>query len=119
MSVADIAAGFTALCKAGKFDEAGKTYWSEDVVSIEAMPGPMAEARGKAAVLAKGDWWAANNEIHSFETEGPFPNGDQFAVIFRMDVTAKATGQRNRMDEVGLYTVRDGQIIEERFFYGV
>ena len=39
------------------------------------------------------------------------------AVIFDMDVTAKQTGQRMQMREIGLYTVRDGKIVEERFFY--
>jgi ketosteroid isomerase-like protein len=34
-----------------------------------------------------------------------------------MDLTPKATGERITMDEVGLYTIRDGKIVEERFFY--
>ena len=44
-------------------------------------------------------------------------NGDQFAVRFHFDVTVKETGERRVMDEVGLYTVRNGKIVEERFFY--
>jgi hypothetical protein len=66
MSIQDIAADLTALCKAGKFDEAGEKYWADDVVSIEAMPGDMARIAGKAAVRGKGEWWAANNEVHGF-----------------------------------------------------
>ena len=27
-------------------------------------------------------------------------------------------GERNQMSEVGLYTVKDGKIAEERFMYG-
>lgn len=54
--------------------------------------------------------------MHSFETSGPFVNGDQFALCFKIDVTRKASGERVQMDEVGLYTVRDGKIVEERFF---
>jgi ketosteroid isomerase-like protein len=38
-------------------------------------------------------------------------------VRFTMDVTPKATGQRMSMDEVGIYTVKNGKIIEERFCY--
>ena len=34
-----------------------------------------------------------------------------------MDVTPK-DGQRMAMDEHGLYTVQNGKIVEERFFYG-
>lgn len=32
-------------------------------------------------------------------------------------MTPKESGQRTQMDEVGLYTVRNGKIVEERFFY--
>jgi ketosteroid isomerase-like protein len=77
----------------------------------------MAEIRGTAAVKAKSDWWYANHEVHSVESFGPYVNGDQFAVRFAMDITAKENGQRMQMDEVGLYTVRDGKIVEERFYY--
>ena len=116
MSTADVAAKFTAALKAGKFEEA-EGFWSDDVVSFEAQDGPMREVRGRAAVHAKGEWWVANHDVHSFETSGPYVNGDQFTLRFRIDVTPKATGQRTQMDEVGLYTVRDGRIAEERFFY--
>ncbi|ATQ41499.1 nuclear transport factor 2 family protein [Caulobacter mirabilis] len=117
MSIKDIADDFAALCKAGEFDAAGAKYWSADVVSIEAQEGDMQRAAGLDAVRGKGEWWAANHEIHGFETEGPFVNGDQFAMIFRMDVTQKASGQRVQMDEVATYTVKGGKIVEERFYY--
>lgn len=112
-----LADDFTALCKTGAFDAAGKKYWADDVVSLEAGDGDMARAEGLAAVKGKGEWWAANHEIHGFETEGPYLNGDQFGVIFRMDITQKQTGQRVKMDEIALYTVRGGKIVEERFYY--
>jgi ketosteroid isomerase-like protein len=34
-----------------------------------------------------------------------------------MDVTPKG-GKRTKMDEVGVFTVANGKIVEERFFYG-
>ena len=117
MSIKDIADDFAALCKAGEFDAAGEKYWSPEVVSIEATEGDMQKADGIDAVRGKGAWWAENHEIHGFETEGPFLNGDQFAMIFRMDVTQKQSGQRVKLDEVALYIVKDGKIVEERFLY--
>jgi ketosteroid isomerase-like protein len=120
MSTADVAKDIVALCKALKFEECGEKYWAEDVVSIE--PGGPAGmdpvSRGKAAVVAKGEWWANNHETHSLEVEGPYVNGDQFTVRFKMDVTDKTSGQRFAMDEHALYTLKDGKIVEERFFYG-
>lgn len=118
MSTQDIANDLVTLCKAGKFDEAGEKYWADDVLSVEAMPGDMAEIRGKDAVRGKGDWWNNAHEIHSSEVEGPFVNGDQFVVRFKMDLTEKQSGNRIQMDEVGVYTVKNGKIAEERFFYG-
>ena len=116
-TVADVANDLVAMWKAGQFDESGEKYWADDVVSYENMPGQeMAEIRGKAGVRGKGEWWSANHEVHDVLVEGPYVNGDQFTVRFKMDITPKG-GERTTMDEVGLYTVRDGKIAEERFFY--
>ena len=113
----DVADAFAALCTEGKHAEAGAQFWSDDVISIEAMEGPMHVAKGRAAVHGKGEWWYANHEIHSATTEGPFVNGQQFALIFAMDITEKASGKRLQMREIGVYTVKDGKIVEERFLY--
>jgi ketosteroid isomerase-like protein len=116
MGTHEIAKAFTALCTDGKFDEAGNTYWSNNIVSIEAMDGPMARVAGRDAVDAKAAWWYANHVVHSINVEGPYVNGNQFTVRFTMDVTPK-DGKRMVMDEHGLYTVQDAKIVEERFFY--
>lgn len=118
MSTQDIANDLVSLCKAGKFDEAGEKYWADDVLSVEAAPGDMSQLRGKDAVRGKGEWWSGAHEIHSTDVEGPYVNGDQFAVRFKMDLTVKQSGDRLHMDEVGVYTVKNGKIAEERFFYG-
>lgn len=117
MDTQQVAEAFTALCKEGRLDEAGERFWAEDVVSLETMPGDFQRTDTKAAARAKGEWWVNAHEVHAFTTEGPLVNGDQFVVRFTMDVTQKETGQRVQMDEVALYTVRDGLIVEERFFY--
>lgn len=117
MGTKDIAEDLVALCKAGKFEEASAKYHSDDIVSVEAMgpPGMDLVTRGKEAVAAKGEWWVNNHEVLSSTVEGPFINGDQFAVKFVMDVKEKASGQQHHMSEVALYTVKDGKVAEERF----
>ena len=45
MTTQELAKAFTQLCREGKFDEAGKSFWSDDVVSREPMEGDMAEIR--------------------------------------------------------------------------
>jgi ketosteroid isomerase-like protein len=116
MTTSDIAKDLVALCAAGKFDEAGEKYWADDAVSREAMDGPMARMQGKDALRGKGEWWANAHEVHSSTVGGPYVNGDQFIVRFTMDVTVKESGQRMSLDEAGLYTVKNGKIVEEAFF---
>jgi ketosteroid isomerase-like protein len=117
MTTQDVANDLVALCREGKFAESGEKYWAEDVVSVEAM-GDNAVSTGKSAARGKGEWWANAHDVHGIEVEGPYVNGDQFTVRFKMDVTFKESGQRMSMDEVALYTLKDGKIAEERFFYG-
>jgi len=113
-----------AMCKEGKHMEAIEAFYSPDIVSVEAgaPPGGSARSEGIAAIKGKGVWWAENHEVHGGEVEGPFPHGDRFIVRFTYDVTAKAgpmAGKRFTMDEAALYTVKDGKITHEEFFYSM
>lgn len=116
-----LAHAYAALCIAGKSNEAGLQFWSPDVVSVEALPpeGGDAATRGIEAVKAKGEWWYSAHDVHSADAIGPFINGDQFVIRYKLDVTVKETGQRRQMDEDALYTVKNGKVVEERFFYSM
>ncbi|HEY0467025.1 MAG TPA: nuclear transport factor 2 family protein, partial [Polyangiaceae bacterium] len=57
------------------------------------------------------------HEVHSAKVDGPWPNGDRFVVRFGYDVTNKPSGQRLQMEEAGLFTVENGKIVREEFFY--
>jgi hypothetical protein len=111
------------LCREGKIMEAVDTLYSPNIVSIEAgggSPDMPARMEGIQAVKGKGEWWMNNHEVHKAEAEGPFPHGDRFIVRFKYDVTAKAgpmAGKRFLLDEAGLYTVKDGKVTQEEFFY--
>lgn len=119
MKTMEIAKKMVELCRQGKNEEALDTLFAQDMISVEAgvPPGMEREARGLAAVKAKGEWWRANHEIHSAMVTGPWPHDDRFIVGFQYEVTHKPSGQRMKMDEVGLYFVRDGKIVREEFFY--
>ena len=93
MTTQELAQAFTDLCKRGELDEAGRRFWSDDVVSREPMTGEMAEIRGRKGVEAKGVWWYENHEVHDVKVEGqPLPAGryglfmipgqDEWTVIF-------------------------------------
>ena len=116
LSVAEIATHLVALCREGRWDEAVERHYAENIVSVESA-GEDRESRGLAAVKAKGEWWVSNHEIHDCKVEGPFVGPDKFVVRFTLDVTFKPTGQRKSLDELGLYTVADGKIVHEQFYY--
>lgn len=105
-----------ALCREGNNEAAIRELYADDIVSWEVQE-PMRETRGKENVLGKLFWWNGAHEIHAATTEGPFANGDEFAVRFHYDITQRETGKRFTMEEIGVYRVRDGRIVEERFFY--
>ncbi len=119
MNTMDIANKLVGLCKQGKNIESLNTLYADDAVSVEAggPPGMDPVSKGLAAIKAKGDWWMSNHEIHSANVTGPWPNGDKFIVGFQYDVTNKPSGQRMKMDEIALYTTKNGKIIREEFFY--
>jgi len=119
MTTMDIANKLVALCREGKDAEAQCLLYAEDAVSVEAgaPAGQDPEKRGLVAIRAKGEWWYANHEVHQVTITGPWPHGDRFILGFKIDVTPKATGQRFQMEEMALYTSRDGKIVREEFFY--
>lgn len=121
MTTQEVADTLVKLCSQGKFDEATKALYSPDIVSMEAgaPPGASREAKGLPAVIAKGEWWVANHDIHSVIVEGPLVAGGHFAVMFKMDVTFKPDGRRFTMEEVAVYKVRDGKVVYEEFFYSM
>ncbi len=95
-------------------------HYADDIVSVEAfdMPEGGREVRGKEALRGKWAWWEGAHEIHGASAEGPFLHGpDRFGVIFGMDVTNRESGERTQMRELGIYSVRDGKIVREEFFY--
>ena len=60
--------------------------------------------------------------IHSSTVGKPVANGNQFVVPMSMDCTANEgpmANQRMNMTETALYTVKDGKIVEGRFFYSM
>jgi hypothetical protein len=75
---------------------------------------------GIDAIRKKNQWWLDNHTIHGATVSGPFPHGDRFIVHYKMDITSKVgpmAGKRMQVEETGLYTVRDGKVVQEEFFY--
>ncbi len=121
MNTEEVAKKLVELCNQGSYEEAAKTLYAQDIVSVEphAMGGMPAEMKGFDAVCAKTKWWVDNHEIHSAKATGPFVARDTFVVRFEIDVTNKPSGKRMQASEVGIYKVKDGQVVREEFLPAV
>ena len=118
-SVATVANELVALCREGRNLDAIDRLYATDIVSIEPVGNEVmpAEMKGRDAIRKKNEWWFENYEVHRAEALGPFIGEKQFAVSYDFDVTHRPSGQRSAMSEMALYTVRDGRIVREQFFY--
>ena len=122
MTLQEIGERLVSLCREGKNMDAIEELYADDVVSVEAMDPPEGDrtSHGLEAVRAKNTWWADQHEVHGGEANGPFRHeDDRFAVHFKYDVTWKPDGTRYVMEEVAVYTVADGKIVREEFFYSM
>lgn len=96
-------------------------HYAEDCVSVEAtcMPGnDSPETVGLEGIRGKHAWWESEMEYISGTIEGPHLHGDdRFALIFKSLIREKSSGTEIPMEEVAIYTVKDGKIAREEFFY--
>ena len=116
-----VAEALVAGCREGREREGLETLYAEDAISIEAAdtnPQMGRIARGRAAIQAKHDWWDSSTQVHSFSADGPYLHGDdRFGVIFEADITMTGTGERWQMKELAVYTVVNGKITREEFYF--
>jgi hypothetical protein len=121
MTAMDIGKEVAALCRQGKNQEAIDRFYSPNVESIEAcaMPSMDRTQKGIQAIKSKNQWWVDNHEVHGGSVDGPYPHDDRFILHFKYDVTPKQTQKRMTLDEVGLFTVLNGKIAKEEFFYSI
>ena len=119
MTTSEVANKFVTLCRQGKNFDVMQTMYADNIVSVEAERRKTGkfETEGKEAVIEKSKEWAGAHEIHGATVDGPFVQNDEFAVVFEFDVTPKATSKRVKNREIAVYTVSNGLITKEEFFY--
>lgn len=116
----DLACDYLSLIRSGQAVEAAEKYWAVDIVSIE----PKDTTEHKPAVVTGFDaarekltGWLGHSKMEELCIDGPFITGNRFALFIDMLIERRATGAREPFSEIAIYTVRDGKIIEERYFY--
>ena len=117
MSLQTVGKRVVELCNQGRNFDVMHTMYEADIASVE----PTGKATvGKDAVIQKSVKWAVGVEIHGEKVLGPFFHGeDQFATKTTFEITRKATGKRETLEEITVYTVnKDDMITREVFYFG-
>jgi hypothetical protein len=109
----EIAKKLVELCKQGKNMEALDILFADDVVSVEAVAMPSVQQEMKPRGCEGKGRVVARQSRDSFRVRGPRAHEERFVVAFQYDVTNKPSEKRMKMDEVGLYTVRNEKIVRE------
>lgn len=120
MPIESIAQRLVELCREGKFEQAQEELYAPDAVSIEPEglpPGALGNAKGLPAIIEKGrQFQAAIEAVHGGTVSEPAVAGNWFSVALMFDATFKGRG-RMKLEEICVYRVRDGKIVQEQFFY--
>jgi len=119
MDTPGVADRLAELCRGGQMHAALDELYDPGIVSHEMMGSPeMAQdIVGIADVKRKNEWWMNNHEVHRSTVSDPVVAGNHFCVKFEFDVTHKPSGQRMTLQELAVYEVKDGKIVDERFYY--
>jgi hypothetical protein len=121
MTTQEAAARYQELATQRKFIEIQDTLYHEDVVCQEpekaASMGMAVFTHGREAVKAKGIARRVTIETaHTYTVSDPIVAGEFFSVVLKQDVTFKGK-PRMTLEEIGVFHVKDGQIVKEQFFY--
>ena len=120
MNTQEVANRWTKLCREGKNLECINELYAENAVSKE-MPGvPYSQIEtGKQNIYNKNKQWLNSvEEFHSNEILEPIVAHNHFTTKMSFDITFKERG-RQQMEEVCVFEVKDGKIINEQFFYSI
>ena len=117
MTTEQVAKRLLELCRQGNVLDAQEELYAEDITCIEPAHGSAPTVNGKTAALEKGKQFAAMiEEVHGAQISEPVVAGNWFSISWTMEATLKGQG-RQKLEEICVYQVKDGQIVSEQFFF--
>ena len=118
MTTQEVANRLVSLCREGKHEQVVKELYAPNIVSIEPEGTPNRIVEGLEAIIAKGEQFDSRIEkVNSSFISDPVVADNFFSCSMRMNVNMKGVPVPVDMNEVCLYTVNDGKIVQEQFFY--
>jgi hypothetical protein len=117
MTTQEVANKLVAYMRQGQMFEAQQELYADDIVSIEPESTMVPQyTKGKQAVAEKGKQFASMiEERHGGSCSDPVVGGRFFSLSMTLDATMKGAG-RQVLEEICLYEVKDGKIVQEQFF---
>lgn len=112
-----IAENLVALLRRTANTEAYRTLYAPDAQCVEA--DPARSRSGLARLTADMRAFEEQHEFNYERIEGPIVVGDSFALALEFRARNRGSGAEFTVKELAVYTVRDGLIAREQFFYQV
>lgn len=117
MSTNEIASKLIEYCRKGDFTGAHEALYADHCVSIEPKGSPAELVEGMDAIRQKGQQFEEMiEEVHEYFASDPLVADHFITTTMGMDVTFKGA-PRMKIEEVGVFEVRDGKIVKEQFFF--
>ena len=123
MTTQEIANRLIELIRAGDYATAQKELYSNDITSIENPITPnsfmqYSKVTGMEALAEKGKKWEEGmEELFDQGASNPIVTENAIAISIWFDAKMKGAPERSRMEEIGVYSIKDGKIVREEFVY--
>ena len=120
MTTQEVANRLVELCREGKYEQTVKELYSPDIVSVEAEGTPNRIVKGLDEIARKGIKFESMLEkVNTSVITDPIVADNFFSCAMLMNVQMKGVPVAIDMDEICVYTVNNGKIVREEFFYTI
>lgn len=118
MTVEQVANRLVELCREGKFSDAVNELYAKNIRSVEPRGAGEEVTNGFDNVAKKTQGFMEQMEqVNSLKISDPIVADNFFSVGFWMNAKLSSMPEAMQMDEVCVYHVLDGKIVEEQFFH--
>ncbi len=118
MTTQEIANRLVELCREGKNEQATRELCSPNIISIEPEGVPNRIQSGLEVIVQKGkDFEARLERMNSNVITDPLVADNFFSCAMLMNVNLKGVPHPVDLNEICVYTVAEGKIVREEFFY--
>lgn len=118
MTTQQVANRLVELCRTGNYEQVVSELYAPEITSIEPVGVPNRVAKGLPAIMKKGKAFESKIEkVNRSIVTDPIVAENYFSCAMLMNVHMKDVPVPIDMDEICVYSVSEGKITSEQFFY--